>query len=75
MTDDILFDQIGGWGVVTLNRPKALNALTQAMCQALRPRLEAWADDPAVKGVIVKGEGERAFCDGGDIRWLHDTAK
>ncbi len=75
MSDEILFERRGDWGVITLNRPEALNALNQAMCQALRPQLEAWADDAAVKAIMVLGAGDRAFCAGGDIRWLHDTAK
>ncbi|GJL94648.1 MAG: enoyl-CoA hydratase [Hyphococcus sp.] len=75
MTDQILFNQIGDWGVVTLNRKKALNALTWPMVTAMRAQLTEWASDASVKAVMVKGAGERAFCAGGDIRWLHDTAK
>ena len=71
-SDEILFDVKGAVGVVTLNRPKALNALTLGMVRALHPRLTEWAADPAIERVIVKGEGERAFCAGGDIRALYD---
>jgi len=59
--------------VVTLNRPRALNALTLAMCEALGAGLRAWQADPAVHAVLIKGEGERAFCAGGDIRWIHEV--
>ena len=75
MTNDILFERRGDWGVVTLNREKALNALNWEMVKAMYAQLEEWAALNAVKAVLVKGAGERAFCAGGDIRWLHDTAK
>jgi enoyl-CoA hydratase len=58
--------------VVTLNRPRALNALSLAMCQALDAGLIAWRADPEVRAVLIKGAGERAFCAGGDIRALHE---
>lgn len=75
MTNDILFDQIGDWGVVTLNREKALNALTWDMVKAMRAQLVKWTGDTRIKAVMVKGAGEKAFCAGGDIRWLFDEAK
>ncbi|MEO1135315.1 MAG: enoyl-CoA hydratase/isomerase family protein [Pseudomonadota bacterium] len=75
MTSDIVFEQTGAWGVVMLNREKALNALTWDMVKAMRAKLSVWAEDPAVGAVLIKGAGEKAFCAGGDIRWLHDTAK
>ncbi len=75
MTDDILFDRTGDWGVVTLNRPKALNALTRDMVNAMHAQLFEWAALNAVKAVLVKGAGDRAFCAGGDIRWLADNAR
>ena len=72
MTDDILFSRRGAAGLVTLNRPKALNAVTHGMVLALRAQLEAWAADEAVTRVIVTAAGERAFSAGGDIRHLYD---
>ncbi|WP_375207799.1 enoyl-CoA hydratase/isomerase family protein [Hyphococcus sp.] len=75
MSEEILFDQTGDWGVVTLNREKALNALNWDMVKTMRARLTQWAGDSSVKAVLVKGAGAKAFCAGGDIRWLHDTAK
>jgi enoyl-CoA hydratase len=71
MADDILFDRRGAAGIVTLNRPKALNALTRAMVQAFAEQLAAWAEDGAVTRVVVTAAGERAFCAGGDIRDLY----
>lgn len=75
MSDDILFEVSGGWGLVTLNREKALNALTFDMAIAYSDKLAQWAGDDAVKAVLIRGAGEKAFCAGGDIRWLHDTAR
>ncbi|KZM48887.1 enoyl-CoA hydratase/isomerase family protein [Labrenzia sp. OB1] len=73
MTDDILFEKRGLAGFVTLNRPKALNALNHAMVTALAAQLERWADDPDVAHVVVTGAGEKAFCAGGDIRSIYDA--
>ena len=75
MIDEILFEENNGWGVVTMNRPKALNALTWSMVKDFYARLKDWEAHPSIRAVMVKGEGDRAFCAGGDIRWLHDTAK
>lgn len=72
---DVLFDVIGDFGVVTLNRPEALNALNWDMCKLFRAKLIEWERSPAVKAVLVRGVGEKAFCAGGDIRWLHDNGK
>lgn len=52
---------------LTLNRPKALNALTHDQCLQTLAALEAWRDDPAVALIILDGAGDRAFCAGGDI--------
>jgi enoyl-CoA hydratase len=61
--------------LITLNRPKALNALTHGMAVAMQARLKDWAKDDAVEAVVIQGEGERAFCAGGDIRTLYDSGK
>jgi enoyl-CoA hydratase len=71
-TAEILFERRGAAGLVTLNRPKALNAVTHGMVGALRARLDAWADDPAITRVVITAAGERAFSAGGDIRALYD---
>lgn len=75
MTREIEFSKAGDWGVVTLNRPEALNALTWDMVKRLRAQLLEWERSPAVKAVLVRGAGEKAFCAGGDIRWLYDNAR
>ncbi len=72
---EILFERRGAAGVVTLNRPQALNAVTHAMVRALRAQLDAWADDPAITRVVIHAAGERAFSAGGDIRALYDLGK
>ncbi|HEX5080170.1 MAG TPA: enoyl-CoA hydratase/isomerase family protein [Geminicoccaceae bacterium] len=69
--DEIRFACRGELMVVTLNRPQALNALTLSMCRALDEGLRAWQADPTIGAVLIKGAGERAFCAGGDIRWLY----
>ncbi|MEI9992177.1 MAG: enoyl-CoA hydratase/isomerase family protein [Rhizomicrobium sp.] len=72
---EILFESRGAVGLITLNRPKALNALTHGMAVAMLARLKDWAADDAVRTVVIQGEGERAFCAGGDIRSLYDSGK
>jgi enoyl-CoA hydratase len=72
-TNEILFDQRGPIGLIILNRPKALNALTHGMVIAMKAKLEAWAADASVTCVVIRGEGERAFCAGGDIRQVRES--
>lgn len=73
--DEILFEPAGSVGLITLNRPHALNALTLNMVRALDAQLRAWAGDPDIRCVVIQGAGERAFCAGGDIRALYDSGK
>lgn len=72
---DILFDRRGAAGIVTLNRPKALNAITHDMVRKLAEKLGAWKDDGAVTRVIIRANGERAFCAGGDLREVTTRGK
>lgn len=65
--DEILFEVQGRAGLITLNRPQALNALNRPMCLAIHRQLDAWAADDGVGVVIVRGAGDRAFCAGGDV--------
>lgn len=65
----------GHAGRITLNRPEALNALTYDMVLAIDAALRAWATDEAVALVILDAAGERAFCAGGDIQEMYDSAK
>ncbi|NKI92096.1 enoyl-CoA hydratase/isomerase family protein [Rhizobacter sp. SG703] len=68
----------GGIGLLTLNRPQALNALSLSMIRDITRALLAWRDDAAVQAVVVRGatlEGKGvAFCAGGDIRFFHQAA-
>lgn len=72
---EVLFEHRGVAGIITLNRPKALNALTLGMVRLIHPQLTAWAQDDAIQCVVIQGAGDRAFCAGGDIRALHDWGK
>ncbi|MEW1821970.1 enoyl-CoA hydratase/isomerase family protein [Arthrobacter sp. NPDC080031] len=69
---EVLFEKRGHLGVITLNRPKAVNALTAGMVHAMLERLTAWADDDAVRTVLVHGAGDRGLCAGGDIVAIYD---
>lgn len=72
--DEIRFEIEGYAGVVTLNRPKALNAVTHTMVRALAEALKAWHDDDRVRLVVIRGEG-RAFSAGGDILQVYEAGK
>ena len=73
--EDILFGHARGLATVTLNRPQALNAFTLDMYRRFDPMLRAWADDPAIKAVLIRGAGERAFCAGGDVRAIYEAGR
>jgi enoyl-CoA hydratase len=72
---EILFERRGAAGIVILNRPQALNAVTFGMVGALARQLLAWESDAAVTRVIVTAAGERAFSAGGDLRALYDLGR
>lgn len=61
------------FGLLTLNRPKALNSLNLEMVRVLHQQLSAWQADVEIAFVVIKGEGERAFCAGGDISALYHS--
>ncbi|MFS8114836.1 enoyl-CoA hydratase/isomerase family protein [Rhizobium jaguaris] len=73
--DEVIVGRQGSAGLIRLNRPQALNSLTSPMIRAIAAALADFAADPSVASVIVAGEGERAFCAGGDIRLLHESGK
>jgi len=72
---DIAIRTEGRAGRITLNRPKALNALTYDMAMAIEEALRAWADDDAVALVVIDAAGDRAFCAGGDIEKLYEEGR
>ena len=75
MTKQIISTVSGNLGHITLNRPKALNALTQPMVDEITRLMLAWEKDEAIGAVLIDGAGERAFCAGGDVILLHDSGK
>lgn len=72
---EVLFERRGHAGIITLNRPKALNALTLGQVRAVTPQLKAWAVDDHVQTVVIRGAGERAFSAGGDVRALYESGR
>ncbi|MDH1631649.1 enoyl-CoA hydratase/isomerase family protein [Pseudomonas mosselii] len=74
-TDQVLAEVRNHIGHLTLNRPSGLNALTLEMVRSLQHHLDQWAQDPQVHAVMLRGEGPKGFCAGGDIRSLHDSYK
>ncbi|WP_328296857.1 enoyl-CoA hydratase/isomerase family protein [Streptomyces sp. NBC_00435] len=73
--DPVLLRTEGHAAYITLNRPRALNALTHPMALRIGGALAAWEDDPAVETVVIAGAGERGLCAGGDIRAIHADAR
>jgi enoyl-CoA hydratase/carnithine racemase len=84
-TGDVLVERRGRAGLITLNRPKALNALSLPMLRDLLGTLRSWCDDPAVLVVAIRGTNKTGrpgspesffggFCAGGDIRFFHQAA-
>jgi enoyl-CoA hydratase len=72
---DIICEKLGFCGVVTLNRPKALNALTQAMVLGLGNALDLWEHDSDITSVVVKSVSDKAFCAGADIKSIYELGK
>ncbi|MGW8365444.1 enoyl-CoA hydratase/isomerase family protein [Streptomyces wedmorensis] len=74
-TPDVLLRTEGRAGFVTLNRPRAINALTHAMVLAVDGALTEWEHAPEITTVVIEGAGERGLCAGGDIRAIHEDAR
>jgi enoyl-CoA hydratase len=72
---DVLVRELGALRRLTLNRPKALNALTLGMSETMTRYMQAWTGEPAVGAILIDGSGDRAFCAGGDLRALYDGAR
>ena len=72
---DVIVRIDGAAGRLTLNRPRALNALTAGMCETINEALLAWLHDDAVRLVMIDHAGERGFCAGGDIRKVAESGQ
>ncbi len=75
MTQDLIFSVENRLGLITLNRPQALNALTHEMILALSSQLNDWALNDNISAVIIRACEGRAFCAGGDVRSLYDLGR
>ena len=71
----VLVEQRGRLGVLTLNRPRAINALLPEMVDLMQAALDAWADDDSVATVLVTGSGDRGLCAGGDLQGMYRSAQ
>ncbi|XP_058469389.1 3-hydroxyisobutyryl-CoA hydrolase, mitochondrial [Solea solea] len=72
---EVLLEKVARAGVITLNRPKALNALNLPMVRQIYPQLKKWENDDDIDIVLIKGAGVKAFCAGGDIRAVTEAGK
>lgn len=74
MNAEVLTHREGAAGFLSLNRPKAIHALTLGMCHAMTAALLEWREDPAIRAVIIDHAEGRGFCSGGDINLLRQSA-
>jgi enoyl-CoA hydratase len=72
---DLIVRREGAAGIIRLNRPKAINAMTLEMSEGIDRALDRFETDPAVALVLLEGAGERGLCAGGDIRGLYDSSR
>jgi enoyl-CoA hydratase len=73
--EDVLVTVQDGIGLITLNRPKAINSLTHRMVTAMSKVLTDWERDDDVRAVVLSGAGERGLCAGGDIVVIYHSAQ
>jgi len=75
MDNEVIFSSVpgsgGSVGLITLNRPKALNALSFTMATAISQELKTWAYDASIKAVVILGQCDKAFCAGGDLKAVY----
>ncbi len=72
---DLIVRREGSAGIIRLNRPKAINAVTLEMFRDIDKALDTFEADPAVAAIVLEGAGDRGLCAGGDIRALYDSSK
>jgi hypothetical protein len=70
-SEEVLIEERDGLGLIILNRPKALNALSLEMIRQIAAALQRWENDATIKSVLFTGAGDRAFCAGGDLKIFH----
>jgi enoyl-CoA hydratase len=75
MSNEVLFTEEGPIGLITLNRPNALNALSLAMILGLQQQLNLWAGNESIKAIVIRAGSDGAFCAGGDVRSLYHAGK
>ena len=63
----------GSLGIISLDRTSHLNALTLPMIQGIQAQLDQWCHDPEVQAILINSNSPKAFCAGGDIRYLYDS--
>ena len=74
MSDDVIVRRDGPIGHISLNRPRALHALTRTMCKAISAALLDWRDDATVSAVMIDHAEGRGFCAGGDVGQVRRSA-
>ena len=74
-TPDLIIAREGSLGVITLNRPKTINALTLGMTRGIAAALDMFESDSSVAVVLIEGNGERGLCAGGDLRGLYESMR
>jgi enoyl-CoA hydratase len=72
---DLIARREGSAGIIRLNRPKAINAVTLEMFRDIEKALDQFEADPAAAVIVLEGAGERGLCAGGDIRALYESSK
>lgn len=72
---DLIVRREGSAGIIRLNRPKAINAMTYEMSLGIDAALDRFESDPAIAVVVLEGAGERGLCAGGDIRGLYESSR
>jgi enoyl-CoA hydratase/carnithine racemase len=72
---EVGFEIVNRVGIVTLNRPRALNALSHEMIVRLTQVFEFCRNEDAVAAIVLRGAGEKAFCAGGDVRAIYDSVR
>jgi enoyl-CoA hydratase len=74
LSEDVIIERRGPLGRLSLDRPKALHALTQGMCEAMSDALLAWRSDPSIEAVLIDHAAGRGFCAGGDVALVRRSA-